>query len=80
MLQARLPLWLLERFIHNADARLLDRYIQSSKMLHTAFLLLMLEAVTTDLVSPQPEFHNNAQPITPSKDLQRQQRKNQVTP
>src|SRR2546423_5597864 len=40
------------RVIHNADARLLDRDVQSSKMLHAALLLLMLEAVTTDLVSP----------------------------
>src|ERR1019366_5129912 len=40
------------RVIHNADAGLLDRYVQSSKMLHAALLLLMLEAVTTDLVSP----------------------------
>src|SRR5262245_12013630 len=30
--------------IHNADAGLLDRYVQSSKMLHAALLLLMLEA------------------------------------
>jgi hypothetical protein len=42
----------LARAIHNADAGLLDRYVQSSKMLHAALLLLMLEAVTTDLVSP----------------------------
>src|SRR5271169_4984429 len=40
------------RVIHNADARLLDRYVQSSKMVHAALLLLMLEAVSTDLVSP----------------------------
>jgi hypothetical protein len=41
------------RVIHNADARLLDRYVQSSKMVHAALFLLMLEAViTTDLVSP----------------------------
>src|SRR5258707_10249340 len=40
------------RVIHNADACLLDRYVQSSKMVHAALLLLMLEAVTTDLVSP----------------------------
>jgi hypothetical protein len=40
------------RVIHNADAGLLDRYVQSSKMLDAALLLLMLEAVTTDLVSP----------------------------
>ena len=38
--------------IDNADAGLLDRYVQSSKMVHAALLLLMLEAVTTDLVSP----------------------------
>ena len=38
------------RVIHNADAGLLDRYVQSSKMVHAALLLLMLEAVTTDLV------------------------------
>src|SRR5271163_4980481 len=36
--------------IHNADAGLLDRYVQSAKMVHAALLLLMLEAVTTDLV------------------------------
>jgi len=40
------------RVIHNADAGRLDRYVQSSKMIHAALLLLMLEAVTTDLVSP----------------------------
>jgi hypothetical protein len=40
------------RVIHNADAGLLDRYVQSSKMVHAALPLLMLEAVTTDLVSP----------------------------
>src|SRR5262249_30178018 len=38
--------------IHNADARLLDRNVQSSKVVHAALLLLMLEAVSTDLVSP----------------------------
>src|SRR5271166_5611060 len=40
----------LARVIHNADAGLLDRYVQSSKMVHAALLLLMLEAVDTDLV------------------------------
>src|SRR6202022_2581399 len=40
------------RVIHNADAGLRDRYVQSSKMVHAALLLLMLKAVTTDLVSP----------------------------
>src|ERR1019366_3116061 len=38
------------RVIHNADAGLLDLYVQSTKMVHAALLLLMLEAVTTDLV------------------------------
>ena len=40
------------RVIHNAVAGLLDRYVQSTKMVmvHAALLLLMLEAVTTDLV------------------------------
>ena len=42
----------LSHVIHNADAGRLDRYVQSSKMVHAALLLLMLEAVTTDLVSP----------------------------
>src|SRR5215831_7131744 len=34
----------LARIIHNADARLLDRHIQSSKIVHAALLLRMLEA------------------------------------
>src|SRR5262245_42477361 len=38
--------------IHNANAGLLDRNIQSSKLVHTALLLLMLETVHTDLVPP----------------------------
>src|SRR5262249_13455531 len=41
----------LARIIHNADARLLDRHIQSS-IVHAALLLLMLEAADADLVSP----------------------------
>src|ERR1700683_1909538 len=45
----------LAGLIHNADAGLLDRHVQSSKMVHAALLLLMLEAVHTDLVSPSPE-------------------------
>ena len=41
------------RVIHNADAGLLDRYVQSRKMVHAALLLLMLEARNHgDLVSP----------------------------
>jgi hypothetical protein len=39
--------------IYNADARVLDRYVQSRKMVHAALLLLMLEARNHgDLVSP----------------------------
>jgi len=38
------------RVIHNTDAGILDRYVQSTKMVHAALLLLMLEAVTMDLV------------------------------
>src|SRR6476469_1120146 len=34
----------LARVIHNADARLLDRNVQSGKIVHAALLLLMLEA------------------------------------
>src|ERR1700710_2926728 len=63
------------RVIHNADAGLLDRYVQSSKMVHAGLLLLMLEAVTTDLVSPSAlkaqhpkssAIHKLGWPITPS--------------
>src|SRR4029077_11234830 len=46
----------LARAIHNADARILDRNVQSSKIVHAALLLLMLGARTT--VTPfhhQPE-------------------------
>ena len=42
----------LARVIHNADARVLDRNVQSSKMVHAALLHLMLEAANADLVSP----------------------------
>src|SRR6266478_4179948 len=42
----------LARIIHNADARFLDRNIESSKIVHAALLLLMLEAAYADLVSP----------------------------
>ena len=38
--------------IHNTDARVLDRYVQSRKMVHAALLLLMLEAASADLISP----------------------------
>jgi hypothetical protein len=51
----------LARVIHNADAGLLDRNVQSSKIVHAALLLLMLEAVDTDLVftiSPKRSTQN----------------------
>jgi len=63
------------RVIHNADARVLDRDIQSSKIVHAALLLLMLGARTT--VTPfhhQPEAQHpkifqlstSRRPIIPS--------------
>src|SRR5262245_21608719 len=42
----------LARIIHNADARFLDRHVESSKIVQAALLLLMLEAAYADLVSP----------------------------
>jgi hypothetical protein len=39
-------------FANDLAPGLLDRNVQSGKMLHAALLLLMLEAITTDLVSP----------------------------
>src|SRR5260221_10264097 len=42
----------LARVIHDADARFLDRDVESSKIDHAALLLLMLEAAYADLVSP----------------------------
>src|SRR6516164_524753 len=70
----------LSRIIHNADARVLDRYVQSSKIVHAALLLLMLGAHTT--VTPfhhQPEAQHpkifqlstSCRPITPSFDPKR---------
>src|ERR1700740_3305234 len=64
----------LARVIHNADADLLDRYVQSSKMVHAALLLLMLEAVDTDLVftislkrsTQNLQLSTSRRPITPS--------------
>src|SRR6516165_5552987 len=62
------------RAIHNADARVLDRNVQSSKMVHAALLLLMLEAASADLVSPSASsaapkifsYPQQRRPITPS--------------
>ena len=55
----------------------LDRYVQSSKMVHAALLLLMLEAVTTNLVSTislkrstqNLQLSTSCRPITPSVGL-----------
>src|SRR5439155_2544377 len=44
----------LARIIHDADARFLDRHVESSKIGHAALLLLMLEAAHADLISPSP--------------------------
>jgi hypothetical protein len=47
------------RVIHNADTRLLDRNVQSGKMVHVALLLLMLEAAANaDLVSTISQRRN----------------------
>jgi hypothetical protein len=62
------------RVIHNADAGRLDRYVQSSKIVNAALLLLMLEAVHTDLVEPSARsaapkifsYPQDRRPITPS--------------
>ena len=43
---------LTQRARPNADARVLDRYVQPRKMVDAALLLLMLEAASADLVSP----------------------------
>src|SRR5580704_12483054 len=51
----------LARVIHNADAGLLDRYVQSSKMVHAALLLLMLEAAQREprfTISLKRSTHN----------------------
>src|SRR6201981_3994880 len=64
----------LTRVLNNADAGLLDRHVQSGKMIHAALLLLMLEAVHTDLVSPSAcsaaphifSYPQDRRPIIPS--------------
>src|SRR5438105_12551575 len=63
----------LARIIHNADARLLYRYVQSSKMVHAVLLLLLLEAVHPDLVftislKRSFSYPQTRRPITPSLD------------
>src|SRR5215831_8856187 len=45
----------LARIIHNADARFLDRHVESSKIGHAALLLLMLEAALRTSFHHQPE-------------------------
>src|SRR5438046_6247164 len=57
--------------IHNADAGLLDRYVQSSKMVHAALLLLMLEAAKarprfTISLKRSTQNPQERRPITPS--------------
>src|SRR5262249_17276074 len=56
--------------IHNADARFLDRDIESSKIVHAALLLLMLEAADADLVKRSTLIFRHpraGRPITPSQ-------------
>jgi len=48
----------LARAIHNADPGLLDRNVQSSKIVHAALLLLMLEAVHTVTISLKRSTQN----------------------
>src|SRR5262249_1410567 len=59
--------------IHDADARLLDRNVQSSKMVHAVLLLMMLEVANADLVTISLkrstlilQLSTSCRPITPS--------------
>src|ERR1700738_697617 len=60
--------------IHNADAGLLDRYVQSSKMVHAALLHLMLEAakarprftISLKRSTQNLQLSTSCWPITPS--------------
>src|SRR5262249_31829353 len=73
----------LARIIHNADARFLDRHIQSSKISHAALLLLMFEAADADLVFTISlkrstlifRYPQADRPITPSNGMVRVRRK-----
>src|SRR6516164_7003554 len=54
----------LARVIHNADARFLVRHVESSKIVHAALLLLMLEAAMRTSFHHQPEAqHPNSSAI-----------------
>src|SRR6187401_2754920 len=69
----------LARVIHNADARVLDRNVQSSKMLHAALLLLMLEAaqrgprftISLKRSTQILQLSTSCRPITPSSGTSR---------
>ena len=64
----------LARVIHNADAGLLDRNVQSSKIVHAALLLLMLEAaqrgprftISLKRSTQNLQLSTSRRPITPS--------------
>src|SRR6202041_1829936 len=66
----------LARVIHNADAGLLDRNVQSSKMVHAALLLLMLEAanarprftISLKRSTQNLQLSTSRRPTTPSFD------------
>ncbi|HZL62741.1 MAG TPA: hypothetical protein VFC32_10630, partial [Pseudolabrys sp.] len=70
-LGSRHQIWLA---VVSLIGRLGHRYVQSSKMVHAALLLLMLEAVTTNLVSTislkrstqHLQLSTSCRPITPS--------------
>src|SRR2546428_9203892 len=55
----------LARIIHDADPRFLDRHIESSKIVHAALLLLMLEAASANSWQTPPS-RPRASPRTPS--------------
>src|SRR5471032_1635257 len=67
----------LARVIHNTDAGLLDRNVQSGKMVHAALLLLMLEAaqrgprftISLKRSTQILQLSTSRRPITPSLPL-----------
>src|SRR3974390_2140879 len=67
------------RVIHNADAGVLDRNVQSRKMVHAALLLLMLEAakarprftISLKRSTQNLQLSTSCRPITPSLGVRR---------
>src|SRR6516165_3169135 len=56
---------LAQRARPNADARVLDRYVQSRKVVDAALLLLMLEAASADQSAAPQTYPQERRPITP---------------